>query len=494
MNEKKNIIKKPVSESTIFRNMMIAVFAVASIFFIKNLITKSWQGALVIGLCLIVFAVVAAVMKKINVDQTHQQLVLCIGLVLLVFFISLNSGSFYSDDFPLYLAVIGLSGLYLVPKYTLIQIILIDVLFAIMYIAHPEKADPLSQYIMCMLLFSVAAYSFYMVIKRGRAYIEISRERAEEAEHLLAELKNAGEELQHNCNASLSRVTKLEEANQRLEHTSAELCTDSENITQYASVVAETFHDVHKRMNQTEIQIDGLNSEVKVVENSLSENKKSMHEMTLEMETLKATISATGEVFSTLQEQITDISMAAKQLTQIASNTTMLALNASIEAARAGQSGAGFAVVASKVQDLAEDSNHCAAQVAAIVQNMQQRIDATTVQITDNTSAIHHSIDSLNGFQQSFDELNTQFDTLYQNIEEQSATVHEMDSILEDLNSKISNMADSSEASQHSVLAIADAIGIYKDNMNMVINDNKIIHKLSASMLELSSSSMDIEA
>lgn len=486
MGENKQSIKKPVSEATIFRNMMVAVFAVASLFFLKNLIGQAWQGAIAIGLCLVIFAVVVFAMKKMDVDQNRQQLVLCIGLILLVFFISLNSGNYYSDDFPLYLAVVGLSGLYLVPKYTLIQIVLIDIIFILMYIIHPEKADPLSQYIMCMGMFSVAAYTFYMVIKRGRAYIEISLERAEEAERLLAELKNAGEELQNSCDTSLSRVSKLEEANQRLENSAAALRSDSESITQGALEVAETFRDVHNRMNATGNQIDSLNSDVKVVEVSLAENKKSMQEITLEMETLKSTVSATGEVFSTLQEQITEIALAAEQLTKIASSTTMLALNASIEAARAGQSGAGFAVVASKVQDLAEDSNNCAVQVASIVQNMQQRIDETTLQLNGSTTAINQSIDSLVGFQQSFDQLTEQFGALYQNIEEQNASVHEMDSILEDLNAKIFEMSNSSEASQSSVAAIADAINVYKDNMDMVINDNKVINELSASMLELS--------
>ena len=493
MGENNQSTKKPLSESIIFRNMMIAVFAVASLFFVKNLIGQAWKGAVAIGLCLIIFTVVVITMKKINLDQNRQQLVLCVSLVFLVFFISINSGNFYSDDFPLYLAVVGLSGLYLVPKYTLVQIVLIDIIFALMYIIHPEKADPLSQYIMCMVLFSVAAYTFYMVIKRGRAYIEISRERAEEAERLLAELKNAGEELKSSCGTSLSRITKLEEANQSLENSASALRADSENITQEAVEVAVTFEDVHGRMSVTESQLDTLNSDVKLIEVSLAANKKSMKEMTVEMEALKSTVSETGTVFGTLQEQIIEISEAAEQLTKIASSTTMLALNASIEAARAGQSGAGFAVVASKVQDLAEDSNNCAAQVASIVQNMQQRIDETTRQLSGSTNAINLSINSLIGFQQGFDQLTEQFGTLYQNIEEQNTNVHQMDSILEDLSSKISNMSTSSEASQNSVAAIADTINIYKDNIDMVINDNKIINELSASMLELSNTKMSID-
>ena len=116
--EKSN--KKPASEQTIFRNMMITTFSVAAIFFAKNVIGQAWQGAAAVGICLMVFAIVVVVMKKCNVEQSKQQFAICICLVFVVFCISLNSGAYYSDDFPLYLAVIGISGLYLMPKYALV--------------------------------------------------------------------------------------------------------------------------------------------------------------------------------------------------------------------------------------------------------------------------------------------------------------------------------------------------------------------------------------
>lgn len=409
--------------------------------------------------------------------------------MLLVFCVSVNSGSYYSDDFPLYLAVIGISGLYLVPKYTLVQMVLIDILLIVSYIIHPEKADPLSQYLMCVALFTIAACTFYMVIKRGRAYIEIGLSRTAEAEQLLAELKNAGQELQHSCDTSGNRIANLEEANECLKSSAAELRTGSENITQGTVEAAQTFQEVQERMQTTEAHISALNVEVKNVEDALANNKRNMQSMTDEMERLRNTVQSTDEVFAVLQSQMNEISTVTEQLTKIASSTTMLALNASIEAARAGQMGAGFAVVASKVQDLAEDSNACSAQVVSVVNNMQTRIEQTTQQLSDSTNAINHSIDTLRGFQDAFDHLTSQFDSLYQNIEEQNDNVHQMDEIIENLRGKITEMTESSATNQASVSAIVDAISIYKDNIDLVVNDNKHINELSVSMLELSQNS-----
>lgn len=494
MNEKKNTMKKPTSENTIFRYMMIAVFTISSVFFLKNLLAQTWTSAVVIGICLFLFTVIVLFMKKMQTKLVTQQFILCLSIVFLVFIISLNSGSYYSDDFPLYLSVIALSGLYLVPKYALVQLVLIDILLALAYVIHPEKADPLGQYVMCMALFSVCSYIFYMVIKRGRAYIELGKARAEEAELLIEELKKAGIELQENCDHSVMRIAKLEEANGRLETSAAELQQGSSAIISGTMDAIETFTDVQERMLITEKQIESLNDEVKKVEISLSDNQKNMKGLTTEMESLKNTISATNEVFNTLQKEILEISAITDELAKIAHNTTTLSLNASIEAARAGQAGAGFQVVASKVHSLADDSNSCSSQVVNVVNAMKTRIDETSEQLTDSTNAINSSIRSINELESSFLTLTSQFNSLYQNIEAQNGNVQQMDAIIEDLKGKISDVATSSETNHDSVNAITDAIIIYRENIDNVMADNRQIHNLSSSLLELSHTQIDLES
>lgn len=484
MNNKNNFTKKPISEKIIFRNMMIAVFAVGSIFFLKNLIGKTWNGAIVVGICLAFFALVIFAMRKKNAAQKTQQLTLCLGIVFLVFCISLNSGNYYSDDFPLYLAVIALSGLYLTPQYTLIQAGLIDILLLISYFVHPEKADPFSQYMMCLFILTVCAFSFYMVIKRGRAYIEIGEKRAKDAEKLLAELKDAGEKLQENCEHSVERISKLENANNHLQSSITDLRDGSSSITQGTEIVSRSFDHMQEKMLSTQNQVASLNTEVQNVENSLEDSRKNMKEMNTEMVVLKNTIEATDKVFTTLHNEIKEIVQFTQQLNKIASNTNTLALNASIEAARAGQMGAGFAVVASKVQALAEDSTQCSTQIASVVGAMETLIQTTANQLSESHTAIDSSIGSLNEFQESFKQLTSQFEALYHNIEAQNDNIQDMEHSFVDLKDRISDMAASSEENQNSVTAITDSIDIYKQGIDKIVDDNLTISQLSASLLE----------
>ena len=144
--------KMPISDEIVFRNMMIAVYTISAIFFLKNLISGSITASIIIGICIVLFSGITFTMKKNRVSQSSLQLVLAVGIVFLVFIISLYSGDFYSDDFPLYLCVIALTGLYLVPRYVIIQTVLIDILLMTAYVIHPNKADPLTQYLMCLFI------------------------------------------------------------------------------------------------------------------------------------------------------------------------------------------------------------------------------------------------------------------------------------------------------------------------------------------------------
>lgn len=486
MSDNVKKFKKPIGEDSIYKLMLIITFAVAGAFFIINVIRLNIIGMIAIGGCLLVFGGALLVMKLMKLHKHKKQLVVCIMLMFLVFVISLFSGDFYSDDFTLYLAVIALSGVYLEPTVTKVQAVLVNILLALQYIIHPEKADPLSQYIMCMVLTTLTVIIFLQVIKRGRSFIQVGADRSDEAEELVASITKAGTELQKNCETSAKRVEGLKDASDKLEERTRELIDGSDNIVESAKDIVNSFDDVHETVQSTGQQISIMNTEVKNVEDALAENKKNMHEMSKQMNSVKQAVDEANEVFAKLQKQILEISAVTDQLNSIAASTNMLALNASIEAARAGQSGAGFAVVASKVQELAVDSNRCSGQVVEVVTAMQSQIEITTEQLGESTDAIDSSIGALEGLQNSFDDLTAQFEALYDNIEAQNDNVAKMDTEIRQLETRINEMSACTEENQVYVDEIANVVELYKSHMQLVVDDTQQVNDLSVSMLAIS--------
>ena len=126
-----------------------------------------------IGTTIAVFGLVFLVLTLRKAKESTKQLTLAVSLMVLIFVIALNSGDFYSDDFIMFLAVMALTGLYLEPKYTIVQLIMATAFLIIMYVINPNKADPLPQYIQCLGEFSLTGVLFIQTIKRGKAFIGI---------------------------------------------------------------------------------------------------------------------------------------------------------------------------------------------------------------------------------------------------------------------------------------------------------------------------------
>ena len=478
--------KEPISKAQIFKIMRNITFAVAAIFCVKDLIGGDIGGAIFIGACLVVLAVGLKLMNKFDVSEDKQQLIVSLSVMLLIFLIGINSGQYYSDDYMLYLASYALAGLYLNPNITKVQIVLGDILFIIMYLLKPQNVESTSQYIMCMIIFTLAGVMIYLVIQRGSAFIVQSERRTEEAVALIDSMKNIGEELQHNFESSSGRMDSLKSANAVLSSHASELKDGSMSITTEAHSVTESCDQVHEKLEIAENQIQSLEEEMHNFEEILSYNQAQMAEMGVQVANVNTTIHEANEVFQKLNGQMEEITTVLKQLNAISSKTTMLALNASIEAAHAGSAGVGFAVVASQVQTLAVDSTKCAAEVASVVESMKAQIRETSTQLTGTTESINVSLDTLSGLQDAFGQLNNQFGSLHTNIEVQNHNIDQVNLIFSELKDKISVMSDYSEENQSVVESIADTIEMYKENIEVVIDDTQQIHDLSESMLHIS--------
>ena len=337
---------------------------------------------------------------------------------------------------------------------------------------------------MCLVVFGVASFITYMLVKRGKAYIELGHERAEEAERLLTSIKQVGTELEANCEQSSVRVAGITEINDNLKANVTELKRGSETITEGTKEVGQACVEAMNQVTLTSEQMASLNEAIQKVEAALEENSSYLHAMSLQMQKLRKEIESENEVFSILQDQIGEVAEVTDQITGIASSTKMLALNASIEAARAGASGAGFAVVASKVQDLAVDSNRCSDQVVSIVGQMKEQIARTEEELKASVAAIEDSLTTLAGLESGSKGLTTQFIGLYKNIEEQNNNIQGIDAIFGNLHDRVLEMGAYAEENQAVVDSIATATTSYRHYVNDIVKDTKHIHNLSVTMLE----------
>ena len=463
MNKKNEKDKQMMTPEKIYRIMQWLPVGVAAIFFLINLLKGNTPAIIVIGICLAAFIGISVISNKRNLDLYKKEYILAIALPTLVFMISLFSGASYSDDFPLFLAVIAMTGMFLEPQFTRTQMLLVDVFLVIMYLVHPEKSGGLSQYILCAACFTLAAALYYQVIKRGRAFIEISENRAKESETLLNSVREMGTELQHDFEVSSSKI----------EMSTQGLRKESLSIAHAAGEVSDGCNVVLGKIKETEEQIVQMNEGVRAFEEALQENKSNVNAMNSQVNVVAETISESSMTFRTMEEQMKEIAGIARQINDISFKLTILSLNASVEAAHAGEAGSGFEVVANEMRALSETSAGFSAQVSDVVKELLEKVEITSERVASGDEALSESEQTMSELVGSFDRLHEQFEILYSNIESQNRNVEQIDEIFGGLNQKAAQMHSSSVANQNAVEDIAGAMTVFSGNVGKIVKNTQ---------------------
>ena len=457
--------KKIMSHEKIYQIMQWMPVAVAGLFFLKNVIGGDVGAMIAIGVILAVFIGIVIFVRVRKVSLYAKEFTLALALPVLVASISLYSGASYSDDFSLFLAVIALTGVYLEPKFTRAQIVETDLLLVLMYLVHPEKAGDLSQYILCVVVFTLAACLDYILIKRGQGFIRMSEERAEESERLLASIRSMGAELQHDFAASSEKIEVSTEG----------LKTGSATISQGVKEVSESCNEVREKIEETGEQIERLNDEVGRFETVLHENRCNVDAMSTQMSSVSETISQSGEVFRAMEAQMNEIAGIAKQISDISFKLTILSLNASVEAGRAGEAGAGFEVLATEMRALSETSNLFSGKVSESLKQVLAKVEQTSEQFAGSETALAGSKQTMSELVAGFEQLNQRFGALYENIECQNDNVNRVGDIFEHLNLSVAGMYESTRTNQVAVDNIVDAMTEYKDNIGRIVENTQSI-------------------
>jgi methyl-accepting chemotaxis protein len=156
---------------------------------------------------------------------------------------------------------------------------------------------------------------------------------------------------------------------------------------------------------------------------------------------LSSTIDQAVEVIRTLATESTQIGSVLEVIRSIAEQTNLLALNAAIEAARAGEQGRGFAVVADEVRLLAQRTQKSTAEIQSMIERLQSHSEAAVKVIGDSSRASQLTIEqaglagaSLNAIGQALRNLNGL------NTSIASATLQQAH-VVEDINQNVTQAA-----------------------------------------------------
>jgi methyl-accepting chemotaxis protein len=171
----------------------------------------------------------------------------------------------------------------------------------------------------------------------------------------------------------------------------------SSNITTMASAAEEitaNLSGVNSSLEQVDNSVSSVATAIKEVTTSLEQVRERCQAASRESKQANEKAQGTGKVMEELAASAKEIGQVVDMIEQIANRTNILALNASIEAAGAGEAGSGFAVVANEVKNLARQTNEATKTISNKVEEIQSKtneVSAANAEITESIALIDGS-------------------------------------------------------------------------------------------------------
>ena len=184
-----------------------------------------------------------------------------------------------------------------------------------------------------------------------------------------------------------------------------------------------------------------------------------------------------------LKEKNTETLKAISIITDIAEETNLLSLNASIEAARAGVAGRGFAVVAAQIQKLAEQSNESAKQIEDISTLLIDDSDKTVEIMKQVKEVIYKQSNHVDEISDIFNVFNSELASAFDAIDNINGSIHDMDdsrvSVVDVVQNLTAIAEENAASTQQTSASMTEVRNIIEDITNNINNLHEIADTLN---------------
>ena len=175
-----------------------------------------------------------------------------------------------------------------------------------------------------------------------------------------------------------------------------------------------------------------------------------------EMEGTRDMIQKNAEIIAELEAKSEKIIQVTSIISDIAEQTNLLALNAAIEAARAGEQGRGFAVVADEVRALAAKTSGATSQIGSTVNEINSEIKLAVSNTQSLLSTIDHGVKMTQSIGQHLSDINIQSEAIQQSVNHLASSMNENNNDIKNISSVISQTSERLTKTEADVASIAD--------------------------------------
>ncbi|MFJ7919069.1 methyl-accepting chemotaxis protein [Lysinibacillus fusiformis] len=303
----------------------------------------------------------------------------------------------------------------------------------------------------------------------GNLHAHLQFKTKDEFAHLAESFNSMSEKLRQ-------MMKQVGDSSEQVAATSEQLTASSLEVTQATEVVTESIQDIAqgideqdtltgdvrnlsahilKKMNDISTSIQNVNDATVDTKNMASLGRSSVHDATVQMDEISANTSELNTRVQDLDDNSAAIVAAVNVIKSIATQTNLLAINASIEAARSGEHGKGFAVVAEEVRKLADESNLAAVEIEKVVAQITDSTRIIEEDMVNSNDSVHVGRDKVNVARDNFIQIDDAITDVQAQTELVTAAIRTIHQDIEKLVQEIDYIGEVSMKSSRHVQSVA---------------------------------------
>ncbi len=268
--------------------------------------------------------------------------------------------------------------------------------------------------------------------------------------HLLSiinQMKTSAEALMTQSETLSFSASEVQSGSEQVAVTMQEIAIGTENQAQSTSLLATNMTAFKAEVETVTRAGKTANKSSQIIVSLSGKGKKNMTTSKEQMENINQIVEEAVLKMETLDQGTKEIGKLVAIINDVANQTNLLALNAAIEAARAGEHGRGFAVVADEVRKLSERVAESVKDITAFVTNIQTESHVVVESLQMGYKEVQAGLSGITETSQTFDTITHSLETVVSNITQINQELNQLAEMGNDMSHAISEIASVSEES-----------------------------------------------